>query len=124
MQWVDGSTRSFTAGAAIARFLRVTLSGGKLAAAGATTKELGVLRDAAFADGDVKAVLLRNKEGTIPMLANAAIAVNAQVWTAASGKVGAATTGAFLVGTALTAAAADGDQIEVLPNIHGDTASP
>lgn len=123
-QFVDGSTKSFIAGAAIARFLRVKLVTGQLQLAGIVDKELGVLRDAAFAAGDQKAVILRNKQGTIPMVANGAIAAGGSVFTAANGKVGPSASTAFLIGTALEAAAADGDIIEVLPNVHGDTVVP
>jgi hypothetical protein len=123
-QFVDGSIKSFIAGAAIARFLRVKLVTGQLQLAGLVDKELGVLRDAAFAAGDQRAVILRNKQGTIPMVANGAIAAGGAVFTAASGKVGVSTSTGFLIGTALEAAAADGDIIEVLPNVHGDTVVP
>jgi hypothetical protein len=58
--------------------------------------------------------LLGCAPGTVKMRANAAIAVGAPVYTAAAGKV-SPTYGAtlFLVGRAVTAAAADGDIIEV-----------
>lgn len=121
---VETGTRTFIAGGAIARFLRVTLSSGKLAAAGITAKELGTLEEDAFADGDRRPVRLRTAQGTAKMVANAALAVGADVYTAASGKVGASASTAFLVGTALSASAADGDVIEVLRNAHGDTAVP
>lgn len=116
---------TFTAGAAIAQHLRVKLTGGKLAVAvladGPGT-ELGTLEEASLADGDIRAVRARNAPGSRKMVANAAIAVNAKVYTAAAGKVGASATGAFLEGIALTASAADGDIIEVLTD-PGDAAS-
>ena len=57
--------------------------------------------------------------GTVKMVANAAITAGAMVYTAAAGKV-SPTYGAtlFLVGRALTPAAADGDIIEVLIRVH------
>lgn len=115
-QWVDTNTRTFVAGAAIAQFLRVKLSGGALAVAGATDKDLGTLERPAFASGEQVSVILRNKVGTKVMVANGALALGADVFTAAAGKVGASSTGAYLVGTALQPAAADGDLIEVLPH--------
>ena len=58
------------------------------------------------------------------MVAIEALAVAAPVYTEAAGKVqDTAQATAFLVGTALTAAGADGDIIEVLRNSHGDTAA-
>ena len=123
-EYVESNFKSFTAGAAIAQPLRVTLSGGKLAAAGITDKELGTLRDASFADGDVRAVHLRTANGTCKMIASEAIAVGAAVYTAASGKCSdTAASTSYLIGTALTEATADGDVIEVLRNAHGDTAN-
>ena len=54
--------------------------------------------------------------GTVKMVANAAITAGAMVYTAAAGKVSPTYGGTlFLVGRALTAAAADGDLIEVAP---------
>jgi hypothetical protein len=121
-QYVEGPIKAFTAGAAIAKHLRVTLSSGKLAAAGITVKEIGTLEEASFADLDVRPVRLRTAPGTVRMVANGAISLGAAVFTAASGKVGPSAATAFVLGTALEAAAADGDVIEVLRNSHGDTA--
>lgn len=60
-------------------------------------------------------VLLLGKGSTKKMVASEAITAGEQVFTAASGKVQDTPTGAtvYLVGTALTAAGADGDVIEV-----------
>ena len=122
---IDTGFLTFEAGAAIAQHLRVKLSGGKLAVAvladGPGT-ELGPLNEASFADGDIRSVKARNAPGSRKMIANAALAVGAKVYTAAAGKVGASATGAFLEGIALTASAADGDIIEVLTD-PGDAAS-
>lgn len=114
--------RNFIAGGAIAVDLRVVLSSDKLAVAGITDKEIGTIRIAALADDDVRPVTLRTAQGTVRMVANAAIAIGADVFTAAVGKVGPSATTAFFLGEALTASAADGDIIEVLRNSHGDTA--
>ncbi len=116
---------TFEAGAAIAQHLRVKLTAGKLAVAvlaDGPGVELGTLEEESFASGDMRAVRARNMIGSRKMIANAAITVNAKVYTAAAGKVGATATGAFLEGIALTASAADGEIIEVLSD-PGDAAS-
>lgn len=124
-QYVDTPTRTFTAGAAIGQYIRVYLSSGKLAVAGLTNKEIGQAEVAAFADGDVIPVRLRTAQGTCKMVAAGAITAGAAVYTAASGKIDdVATSTGFLVGTALEAATAANDVIEVLRNSHGDTANP
>lgn len=118
MSQVHSGDMSFTAGAAIAKHLRVKLASGVLAAAGVADKELGTALNASFASGDLITVSLRNSSGTKKMIAAGAIAVGADVYTAASGKVNdTAATTSYLLGTALEAAAADGDVIEVLPHL-------
>ncbi len=102
-----------TAGAAIAPYLRVKLVAGVLQVAVAADRELGTLEERALAANDNVAVRLRNHPGTRKMVADAAVAAGADVFTRAAGKVGATSTGAFRVGVALTAAAADGEVIEV-----------
>lgn len=116
-QYVDSRTRTFTAGVAIAQYLRVKLSGGKLALSGAADhdNDLGVIREPAFADGDIRAVIVRTKEGTLPMVAAGAVTVGDLVYTAANGRVSTTSTGATKIGIALSAAGAAGDIIEVLP---------
>ena len=122
--YVNGPTRTFEAGGAIAENLRVTLSTGKLAVAGVADKDLGTMSRPSFASGDQVAVNLRNAPGTVKMVAAGAIAVGAAVHTAADGKVNdTAASTSYLVGTALSEATADGDVIEVLRNSHGDTAN-
>lgn len=123
-QFVDGNTKTFLASGALAQYARVKLdSNGALALAGATDKEIGTATREAFAAGDPIAVKLRSAAGTHKMIAEDAISVNDAVFTTASGKVGDSATGAFALGTALGAATADGDIIEVLYNAHGDTAA-
>jgi hypothetical protein len=113
--YVDGNTKTFTAGAAIAENLRVYLSSSKLAAAGATQIDIGTMTRASLADGDLIAVRLCNAAGTTKMVAAAAISADAIVYTAAAGKVNdEQATGASRVGIAITAATNDGDVIEVL----------
>lgn len=117
----DTGVITMTAGAAIAQYLRVKITAGKLAVAGVNDRELGTLEEASFADGDVRAVRLRNSGGTRKMVANAALAVGAEVFTAAAGKVGASISTAYREGIALTASAADGDLIEVAVDPDGGT---
>lgn len=80
----------------------------------ATTRPWGVVADEP-AVGDLATVQLCGcMPGTMKMVANAAITVGSPVYTAAGGKV-SGTFGAtlYMVGRAVTAAAADGDLIEV-----------
>jgi hypothetical protein len=80
----------------------------------ATTRPLGVVMDEPAIGECVTIQLLGVKPGTMKMVANGAITAGSMLYTAAAGKVSptyAAT--AFLVGRALTAAAADGELIEV-----------
>lgn len=124
-QYSDGGCRTFEADEAIPVYSRVKLDAdGKVTIAGLADKDIGVAMREAFAAGDEIAVKLRNAQGTLPCLASEAIAVGATVYTEASGKVqDTAQATAFIFGTAVTAATADGDEIEVLPNVHGDTAA-
>jgi hypothetical protein len=110
---------------AIAVNLRVKLdSDGRVTKAGLTDKEIGTAITPAFAAGDVITVQLRTAAGTVKMVAIEALTVGAAVYTETDGKVqDTAQATAFLIGTALEAATADGDVIEVLRNSHGDTAA-
>ena len=81
----------------------------------ATTRPLGVCLDEPSVIGNKAAVaLLGCTPGTLKLRANAAVTVGQMLYTAAAGKV-SPTYGAtlFLVGRALTPAAADGDLVEV-----------
>lgn len=120
-QYVETGKRHFIAGAALARYLRVKLSAGKLAAAGASDVSIGTLETAAFADGDERAVRLRTAEGTCCMVASEAITAGDPVYAAASGKV--ASTGSVYEGTALTASGANNDVIEVLRGPNTDVSA-
>jgi len=119
-QFIDGPTKTFTAGAAIGVNLRVKLSAGKLAAAGATDVSIGTLLAESFADLDIRAVRLRTAAGTTKMVASEAITAGNPVYAAASGKIAA--TGDVYEGIALEAAANNGDTIEVLPLPNVDVA--
>lgn len=88
---------------------------GGVALNGVATCPLGTIDNTETATGANQTVLLLGKGKTKKMVASEAITAGEQVFTAASGKVQDTPTGAtvYLVGTALTAAAADGDIIEV-----------
>lgn len=108
--------RTFTAGEALSvPYLRVKLSSGAVVAAGASDQDIGIaLR--AVASGEPVAVKLRNFPGSTAMVAAKAITAGTSVFTAASGKLSdASPAGSYPRGVALSAAAADGDEIEVLP---------
>ena len=124
-QFVDTNTKTFEASAAIPKYARVTLANtGKIAKSGLTEKDIGTALTEAFASGDKIAVKLRTGAGTHKMIASEAIAVASLVYTESDGEVqDTAQATAFQLGTAITAAAADQDIIEVLYNTHGDTAA-
>lgn len=124
-QQIDGNYRSFEADGAIPLYGRVKLdSDGKITVAGLADKDIGTATREAFAAGDIISVKLRSAAGTHKMLASEALAAGATLYTETAGKVqDTAQATAFQVGTALEAATADGDVIEVLMNSHGDTAA-
>lgn len=103
---------TFTAGGAISQYLRVKLSTGKLAAAGAEDEDVGTIEEASFADGDIVTVRAWNAEGTRKMVASGSISQFAKVYGAASGKISATANGKP-IGIAMQAASNDGDWIEV-----------
>jgi len=124
-QYVEAPTKTFTCGAAIAQHLRVKFSSGKMAVAGLTDREIGTMEEASFADLDDRAVRLASAQGTVKMVANAALALGASVFTAAAGKVGPSLATGYYIGQVVGAAAtADGDVVEVLRQPHGDTPVP
>jgi len=124
-QFSDGNYKAFTASAAIPQYARVTLaSTGKIAKSGLAEKDIGTAQQAAFADGDVINVKMRTAAGTHKMIASEALAIGATVYSESEGEVqDTAQATSFIVGTALEAATADQDIIEVMYNMHGDTAA-
>lgn len=112
-QFNESGHRTFTSGSTLARYLRVKTVAA-VVVAGAADKEIGVVTRAVTTSGDPVDVLLRTAAGTCPMVANGALSVGDAVYSAANGKVGATASGANLIGITLTAAANDGDVIEVL----------
>lgn len=125
-QFVDGNYKTFTSDEAIAVHLRVKLdSDGRITVAGLADKDIGTAVTPAFAAGEPVTVKLRTGAGTHKMVAIEACAIGATLYTEANGKVqDTAAQTSFQVGTALEAAVNDGDIIEVLCNVHGDTPVP
>ncbi len=111
---VDFPVRTFQASAAIAQYLRVKLSSGKLAAAGAGEVCIGTMDAPALVADAYYGVRAWNAPGTRFMVAAGAITQYAAVYGAASGKIDDTVNGRC-IGIALEAATADGDVIEVLP---------
>ena len=117
-QYVESAVRGFAAGAAIGQFLRVYLTASNtLALAGANDYGIGTMEDPSTAANEQVGVRLNSAQGSRKCVANGAITVGDPVYLAASGKVGAI--GSVRYGTALEAATADNDIIEVL--VDGNT---
>lgn len=110
---VAGCVRSFPNNSAISPSLRVKLTGGYLAVAGAGDDELGVMEARSFANNSTGSVRTLSSEGTVRMVAAGAITLLADVFRAAGGKISATPNGRRR-GIALEAASADGSEIEVL----------
>src|SRR5690348_6188794 len=106
MGYNEGPTRTFPNNAALGKAVRVVLSAGNLAAAGAADRELGVMEYRTLSNNEEGTVRLRTASGTRLVVVNAAIGTGAKVFAAAGGKVGP--TGTICRGTALEAATADG----------------
>ena len=111
-EFIETPTKTFTAGAAIAQHLRVKLSAGVLALAGASDADIGVTEWPALATGDDVAVRLRNAQGTVKMIAADSFAAGADIYAAANGRID--DSGTILIGTTLDAASNAGDIVEVL----------
>ena len=80
----------------------------------ASARPLGTAYDAVAAAADLGVCLLGGGQTQI-MIVSGAVNVDDALYTAANGKVSAtATAGCWLVGTALTAATTDGQEVEVL----------
>ena len=118
-QFFETPTRPDLAAGALAQHLRVKTSGA-LVVATASDVELGTMDTPATAAGPCT-VRLRTAQGTRKMVASEAISKNAPAYAAAGGKIAA--TGSVYVGTALEAAGANNDVIEVLPGPNTDVAA-
>lgn len=114
--------KPFDNSAQLDAYKRVTLSAAVLAYAGAGEAGLGTLEARTETTDTSGSVKLWNHAGTRFMIANGAISANADVYAAASGKVGA--TGTVKIGRNVgDAATADGDLIEVLTDATLQTTS-
>jgi hypothetical protein len=118
-QFFETPTRPDLAAGAIAQHLRVKTPGA-LVVATATDVSLGTMDTPATAAGPCT-VRLRTAQGTRKMVASEAITKGNAVYAAAGGKVAA--TGSVYEGTALEAAGANNDVIEVLPGPNTDVAA-
>jgi hypothetical protein len=107
---------SIPASAEFAPYLRVKITAGVIALAGAADQDIGTLNKRHLSTGlgssADAAVVLSNAQGVVKMIAAGAITIYARVYGAASGKVSATANGNF-IGYAMTATTADGDEIEV-----------
>ena len=119
--------KSFACSVELAPYLRVTYDATNgLAAAGPEVRELGTLRNRHIVSGvgasEKAAVVLRNAQGTVKMVAAGAFSLFDPVYGAEGGKIDD-TPNTNFIGIALQAATADGDHIEVLRFAAGDGAS-
>lgn len=125
MRGITEGCLSFTAGEALAQFRRVKLKSGSTTVplqveyADKNEKSVGYTETAA-ASGALVAVRPHNATGNRIAVASEAIAAIAAIYGADDGKVSDTATGAAVLGVALEAATADGDQIEIL--IYGTEA--
>jgi hypothetical protein len=108
---------TFIANAAIAKGRRVKLhtTPGQVALAG-DEAYIGIAMSRTTAAGQPIAVLDARAPGLQEFVAGGAIAAGDSVTSAASGKIVTGTAGVVDMGKAVTAAAADGDTLLVLPN--------
>jgi hypothetical protein len=113
-QYVNSPTKTFAAGAAIAKYARVKFASDVITTAGVADDWIGVALDDAFASGDEVQVRLRNATGTCKFIAAGAVTSGARVYAAASGKVDDAVT-TEMIGVAMEAAGANNDVFEVMP---------
>ena len=113
-QEVRTYTKTFQASAALSVHRRVRLdASGELVYAGPGDQDaLGTLTRASLAADEKVSVALLSAEGTLKHVASGVVARGATVYASDDGKIDAS--GSIVVGTALEAAAADGDIIEVL----------
>jgi len=115
MSQACGTPKTFTATEVLAAFRRVKLtasSGSAVEYSDAGENFIGATLQPALTIGDLLAVKLRGDYATFKLTAAGVIAVGATIYAAADGKVSASVSGTA-IGTALAAAGADGDVIEV-----------
>lgn len=125
MRGLNTGPLTFTAGEAIGQFTRVKIKSGsttyplEVELADKNERSIGYAETAA-ASGALLAVRLHNMPGNRIAVAAAAISAGAAIYGADDGKVTSTATGAAVLGLALEAATAGGDQIEIL--IYGTEA--
>ena len=117
-QFVETPTRALPCSGAIAKYLRVKISAGQIAVAGAADTCVGTLEEASFTAGDMRSVRLRTAQGTRKMVASGAVTGGVAIYAAAGGKITAAPNG-NPEGFAMEAAANNGDVIEVMMDAIG-----
>jgi hypothetical protein len=116
------SPLTFTADVQIAQKLRVKIKTGSVTEppevdiAGVGERGVGVNQYLVAANEDC-AVVPFNKDGSIEMVAAGAFSIGADIYPAAGGKVDDVPSG-DKIGTALEAATADGDIVEILPSFQ------
>jgi len=116
-QFNDTGYATVTLTETVGQYLRTNFAG---ELCGITERGVGYACVAGVA-GDVVSVALHSKPGTVKVVAAAAIAKDAIVYTAASGKVSVSASTALPLGIAKEAATDDGDVIEIMPLV-GETA--
>lgn len=116
-QFNDTGYGSVTLTETVGQYLRTDASG---TLCGITERGIGY-STVDGVSGDVVSVALHSKQGTVKVVAAAAIAKDAIVYSAASGKVSVSASTAYPLGIAMEAATADGDVIEIMPLV-GETA--
>lgn len=109
--------KTFTAGEDLEAWRRVKLSSGEVVYADQSDSDdwIGVTQGK-VSDGDMVTVRLKGTGRTFKMVASEALASGASLYAADDGKV-ADTASGNVIGVALEAATADGDVIEVLPDV-------
>jgi len=116
MGWNTGSKAFTTSAAVLAKRLVKYASTGLVAHNTAADADAPIgVTEYSVASGDIASVKLLNDGGTFEVTAAGVIALNADVYPAADGKISATVVPGKRIGKAIEAATADGDIIEILP---------
>lgn len=118
---IESPFKTFIAGETLAEKRRVKISGSTVVYAAAGETGIGVTEFAVLNTEDVT-IRLDNAGGTMEMTAAGVITAGAVFYAADAGKISTTQNGEQ-IGTAITAADADGDIIEVLPKYVGTEAA-
>jgi hypothetical protein len=117
------SPKTFQAAEDLVAFRRVKISGSTVVYADSGDRGIGVVQAAVDYSEDPNAsIKLDNAGGTSKMMTDGAVTAGNSVFAADDGKI--SSSGITLVGTALETATADGDIIEILPDVsatYGDS---